>query len=176
MKRNRNLHPLSWEHHTALTSVVLIRRQIESGASRERLERIASEFAQFHKEGLLPHFRHEEEWVLPRFLRHVPEDHPMVLRLLTDHVALHAMVYLVGCAAESGDDLTRPLSELADRLEAHIRFEERELFPRVEATLSATELDEIGRALHEIPSGPIVIPGGDGSRVSPAPQIPPSDF
>lgn len=176
MKRDRNLHPLSWDHHLALMSVVFTRKQVASGASREALKRIASEFEQFHQQALVPHFRHEEEWVIPRFLRHVPEDDPMVMRLLRDHVSLHSMVYQLKCAGESGDELKAELSTLVNRLEAHVRFEERELFPRVESVLSAVELEEIGRALHETSPESVVIPGGDGSRVKPAPESETLDF
>ena len=39
------------------------------------------------------------------------------------------------------------LHDLGDRLTAHVRLEERELFPLIEATLSERELDSLGAEL-----------------------------
>lgn len=170
MKRDKNLHPLSWEHHHALTSVVLTRRHIKDDAPRERLVRTATEFLAFHRDNLLPHFRHEEEVVLPLYLNHVPEDDPDVLRLLTDHVVLHRLVDHAGRAAEGHGDLVTALTALTDRLEAHVRFEERELFPKIEAALTPEEMARVGEELYAEPPGPVVIPGGDGCRIDPTPK------
>jgi hypothetical protein len=52
MKRDKNLHPLSWDHHAALTSVIFTRKLIKDGADRARLEQVAREFEQFHQEAL----------------------------------------------------------------------------------------------------------------------------
>lgn len=172
MKRNKNLHPLSWEHHHALTSVVLTRRHIAENAPQERLVQTATEFVDFHRDNLLPHFRHEEEVVLPLYLNHVPEDDSDVLRLLTDHIALHRLVGIVGQAASGADNLIPALTELTDRLEAHVRFEERELFPKIEAALTGEEIAHIGAALYAESPGTVVIPGGDGCRIDPTPKNP----
>ncbi|MEW5874779.1 MAG: hemerythrin domain-containing protein [Candidatus Zixiibacteriota bacterium] len=166
MKRDRNLHPLSWDHHGALTSVVFTRKLITAGADRGRLEQTAREYLTFHSEHLVPHFRHEEEWVLPRYVRHVSlEDHD-VLRLLQEHIHLHRLVDDLRHSLQAGADLIPPLSALTDQLEAHVRFEERELFPKIEAALSADELAEIGESLWNVEQVPVVIPGGDGCKVN----------
>ncbi|GAB4327838.1 MAG: hypothetical protein Kow0074_23360 [Candidatus Zixiibacteriota bacterium] len=170
MKRDKNLHPLSWEHHHALTSVVLTRRHIKDNAPRERLAQTAGEFVGFHRDNLLPHFRHEEEVVLPLYLNHVPESDPDVLRLLTDHVVLHRLVGVVWRVAKGDGDLVPALTALTDRLEAHVRFEERELFPKIEAALTAEELASVGEELYAEPPGPVIIPGGDGCRIDPTPK------
>lgn len=166
MKRDKNLHPLSWDHHAALTGVVLTRKQIKSGADRSRLEQVAREFAVFHQEALIPHFRHEEEWLLPRYLRHVPAGSPEIIRLLTDHIILHKLILDLETARISRADLVPPLTALTDRLEAHARFEERELFPKIEATFTPEELETLGKDLLAETQESIVIPGGDGCRVT----------
>lgn len=166
MKRDRNLHPLSWDHHAALTSVVFTRKHIRDGADRARLEQIAREFSNFRAEALLPHFRHEEEWLLPRYLRHARSDDPQVVRLLTDHVLLHRRILDVESALAAGADLVAPLTQLIDLLEAHVRFEERELFPKIEAALTPEEMAELGRFLWENAPDAVIIPGGDGCRVN----------
>jgi iron-sulfur cluster repair protein YtfE (RIC family) len=165
MKRDKNLHPLSWDHHAALTSVVFTRKHIKVGADRERLEQVAREFAVFHQDALLPHFRHEEEWLLPRYLRHVSADDPDLIRLLTDHIVLHKLILDLGHAVRDGGELVPALTALADHLEAHVRFEERELFPKIEAALTADELRDLGEQFWADAQEAIVIPGGDGCRV-----------
>lgn len=166
MKRDRNLHPLSWDHHGALTSVVFTRKQIKSGADPAKLEQTAREFLVFHAEHLIPHFRHEEERVLPRYVRYVSLEDQDVIRLLREHVHLHRLIDDVRLALETKSDLVAPLTALTDQLEAHVRFEERELFPKVEAALTPQELEEIGRSLWAVEQGPVIIPGGDGCRVN----------
>ncbi len=165
MKRNKNLHPLSWDHHAALTGVVFTRKLIRDGSSRDRLIQVADEFGVFYEIGLIPHFRHEEEWLVPRYLRHVPPDDPDVLRLLKDHVALHRLILDLKEAAESDSGLVGSLQALTDLLESHVRFEERELFPKIEAALSPSELEQLGQFLWANAPEAVVIPGGDGCKV-----------
>ena len=165
MKRDKNLHPLSWDHHAALTGVVFTRKHLKAGADKDRMGQIAQEYAAFYKTGLLPHFRHEEEWLLPRYLRHVPATDPDVVRLLTEHLILHRLVLDLDQAVSAGDDLVAPLVELTDRLEAHVRFEERDLFPKIENCLTMDEMHELGAYLWENATDAIVIPGGDGCKV-----------
>jgi hypothetical protein len=165
MKRDKNLHPLSWDHHAALTSVVLTRKHIKEQTGIDRLRLVAQEFEVFHECALLPHFRHEEEWLLPRYLRHVPVDDPGVVRLLTDHAILHKLILDLAAAVRAGADLVAPLVALTDRLEAHVRFEERELFPLIERSLTREEMEELGAYLWKTAPDSVVIPGGDGCKV-----------
>ena len=170
MKRDEHLHPLGWDHHAALTSVVFVRKHLDRGADLDTLERIAGQFRTFHAEALVPHFRHEEEWLLPLLFDHVPEDDSMIIRTLVDHVALHRLVKCLDDAEADVEHLTAALRALTDRLESHVRFEERELFPRVEQLLSAASLAALGQKLHTAVAVPVAIPGGDGTCVLPGPK------
>ncbi len=85
---------------------------------------------------LEPHFRVEEQWLLPP-LAEAGED-GLVARTNEDHRALRAWI------AEPADS-TR-MAAFADRLEAHVRFEERDLFPRAEEILTDPALAAIERA------------------------------
>ena len=165
MKRDKSLHPLSWDHHAALMSVLFTRKHLKEGSAPERLHQVAREFLVFHQEALLPHFRHEEEWLLPRYLRHASAGDPDVVRLLTDHIVLHQLILDLRDALEIGADLTAPLTRLTDRLESHVRFEERDLFPKIEAKLTAAELQDLGDYFWTHAPEAVVIPGGDGCRV-----------
>jgi hemerythrin-like domain-containing protein len=101
-------------------------------------------FLQFwHSEGE-QHFRVEEEVLLPAYTRHRPPDETAVARILTEHVDLRRR------AAELEACESPPIThvhELGERLAQHIRYEERVLFPAIEAALSDAELSELVRAL-----------------------------
>jgi hemerythrin-like domain-containing protein len=81
--------------------------------------------------------------LLPAFARHTGVDDPAIVRVLTEHVGLRGR----------GQDLERSadpdpatLRELGERLESHIRFEERVLFPMIEEALPVDELERLGAA------------------------------
>ena len=104
------------------------RRAGDSGEARKV-------FLDFYQREGSRHFRAEEEWLLPAFARHTRVDDPAIVRVLTEHVDLRGR----------GQDLERStnpdpatLRELGERLESHIRFEERVLFPMIEEALPAT--------------------------------------
>ena len=120
MRRDPRLRGLSAEHHHAL---VLARRA--AGQSGAWLR------ARFEAE-LAPHFAVEERVLLPAL-----GDDPLVARTLEDHRALRAEVE----AAERGD--AEAVARFAERLVAHVRFEERELFPRCEEVLPAEVLEAV---------------------------------
>jgi hemerythrin-like domain-containing protein len=125
MKRDPRLHALSSEHHHGL---VLARRvaqgRLDAAAVRQRFDA-----------ELGPHFRIEEEVLLPAL-----EDAgaaALATRTRRDHVELREHL----AAAERGEQ--GRLAQFAATLERHIRFEERELFPAVEALLSGEQLDRV---------------------------------
>jgi len=169
VKRDRNLHPLSWDHHSALTAIVMVRRQLVSPRPDAPITTLAREFVQFHRDALIPHFRREEEWLLPRLLVHLSPEDIMVARTLRDHIVIHRIVLELDRAVRKDRGVQPLLSELVDRLEEHIRFEERELFVRAEACLPEDELDSLGGLLHGAEQPAVVIPGSDGRPVRPGP-------
>ena len=69
---------------------------------------------------------------------------PLIVRVLTDHVDLRRQALDLEADA---DPAPAALQALGERLESHIRFEERVLFPKVEATLPVEELERLGIAL-----------------------------
>ena len=84
---------------------------------------------------LEPHFRIEEEHLLPALL--ASGERALVERTLSDHAALRGHL----TAAEAGQG--ERLRAFGAALEAHIRFEERELFPAIEAHVPAEVLDAL---------------------------------
>jgi hemerythrin-like domain-containing protein len=123
MKRSQELIALTREHHHAL---VLARRAIDG--ARE----LATGLAEIFASELEPHFQIEEETLLPP-MRDAGEL-ARVARTLDEHRRLRALAQ----AVKQGD--LGSLAPFGRLLEAHVRFEERDLFPCAEAVLPAAAL------------------------------------
>jgi hemerythrin-like domain-containing protein len=141
VKRNEALAPLSRDHHQALSRALALKRADEANAAAALRDMI--EFFDAH--GAL-HFRVEEDVLLPLFVRDAgadPKDEQIV-RVLTDHVWIRARI-----AALREADAPPPaeLRELGQRLDDHVRHEERVLFPAIEQALSAEQLASLAKAV-----------------------------
>jgi hemerythrin-like domain-containing protein len=89
------------------------------------------------------HFRVEEDVLLPLFARHGDPGDERIARMLVDHVRIRAKVLAVA----DGDLDVDLLHALGDELAQHVRFEEREVFPLIEATLSEQAAAELVAAV-----------------------------
>lgn len=126
MKRSLALQPLSREHHTALTLAKACERAAQSRDEKlvgETCQRVIRAFA----EELEPHFQIEEQSLLP--LLHSAEAQPLMQRTLADHQQLRALLDALQ------QNNIGALDSFGKRLSAHVRFEERELFPALENLL-----------------------------------------
>ncbi|MCW8828593.1 MAG: hemerythrin domain-containing protein [Gammaproteobacteria bacterium] len=122
MKRSPGLRTLSSEHHTGLVMARRAIQAVEEGQVADAWQDLALRFEQ----ELEPHFRQEEEQLLPA-LRQAGEE-AIVQRTLEEHAALRALIHDRERDAEA-------LKAFAELLKAHIRFEERELFAIAQARL-----------------------------------------
>jgi hypothetical protein len=127
MKRSSALRQLSREHHTALSLALRIAKATDL-AAREQL--LASVPALFRGE-LEPHFQEGEGSLLPQLAQ--AGETALVARTLDDHAQLRALA-----AAIAGGDATA-LAPFGELLQAHVRFEERELFVVAEQRLFADD-------------------------------------
>jgi hemerythrin-like domain-containing protein len=142
MKRCPELRDLSVQHRDALIAARSLR---QAGEGSVPLEEAITRFLKAWRTEIQPHFRTEEELLLPEFDRAVPPDDPLIVRTLTEHVALRRAVRdLVRATEEQRQVMAR---EIGQALHDHIRFEERVLFPAIEAALEGPRLVELGRAL-----------------------------
>jgi hemerythrin-like domain-containing protein len=141
MKRNEALAPLSRDHHQALSQALRLKRADGAGAAEALGEMV--EF--FDADGAV-HFQVEEEVLLPRYVRDAGADpaDESIVRVLTDHVWIRARVAEL---RESAEPSVERLRELGERLDAHVRHEERVLFPEIERALSAEQLESLGQAV-----------------------------
>jgi hemerythrin-like domain-containing protein len=142
MLRDKSLVPLSRQHQHALALCVRIDRASPIADS----DRAAwqAEITQLCQSEIEIHFVAEEKVVFPE-ARRFPEFDALVHDLITDHAVLRAM--FADAAAEQMSDAS--LLAVAQRLSAHIRKEERQLFEDLQEVLSAEELALMGQHLEE---------------------------
>jgi hemerythrin-like domain-containing protein len=81
--------------------------------------------------------------VLVKFL---PADNPLVLQMFKEHAQIRDLIISLDKEPDSSS-----LQLLAEFINNHIRFEERELFAYAERTLTQEQLDEIYKDLPHDP-------------------------
>jgi len=142
MLRDRNLIPLSRQHQHVLALCVRIDR--ESPISDADLAAWQAEIAQHFESEIRVHFAAEEHVLFPA-ARKFPELGPLVDELLLDHFMLRESF----AEAEARKMSATNLSAFAQRMSAHIRKEERQLFERMQELMSQEELALLGQSLEE---------------------------
>jgi hemerythrin-like domain-containing protein len=137
MKRSAELAPLSRDHHQAL-EVALRLRRVTDGT----LEDAVGHFLAFWNRQGEHHFVIEERLVLPALSDDDASWAEASRRVRDEHGEIRARAAALPHAPSVG--AARRLGEL---LSAHVRYEERRLFPLVEEGLSREALAELGRVL-----------------------------
>ena len=156
MKRHPSLHPLSQHHHFALIQALEMRRAAEAPADKRNamVERQADKFVAFwHKTGIV-HFREEEEVLLPAYARYTRLDQDGgIMRLLAEHAEIRAAVEDFERRRKKKLPIeTAAMARLAKLLHDHVRFEENDVFPRIERVLGEENLVAMGRGLTRLHS------------------------
>jgi hemerythrin-like domain-containing protein len=142
MLRDKNLIPLSRQHQHALALCVRIDRA--SPVSETDLPAWQTEVAQHFENEIKFHFAAEERVLFPAARKH-QDLIPLVDELLIDHDVLRKTFALAEGSKMSADDL----SAFAQRMSAHIRKEERQLFERLQELMNPEELAVVGHDLEE---------------------------
>ena len=146
MKRHPSLRKLSNDHHGGLVQARRLRRAA-AGEGTPPAE-AARAFLRFWEEDTSRHFREEEEVLLAVFARHGGDlAAEPIQEMVVDHALLRGLVMTLTGEDRSGEVSKDTLGKIGERLEAHIRLEERRVFPLVEATLPEEGLEEIGARL-----------------------------
>jgi hypothetical protein len=146
MKRDAALASLSRDHHQALVVALNCRRAAAPTADEAR-----AALAAFWPVHGRRHFRLEEEILLPAYAGHGDPHHPLVARALCDHVAIrHRADAVLGASHPTVTDL----HELGGMIAAHVRFEERELFPLIERAMPLAQLAALAAALEHAEHAP----------------------
>jgi hemerythrin-like domain-containing protein len=140
MLRDRNLIPLSHQHQRALALCVRIDRASPVGDAD--LAPWQAEIAQHFQTEIRVHFAAEEQVLFPA-ARKFPALIPLVEELLLDHFMLRESFAKAEAHAMSSTDV----SAFAERMSAHIRKEERQLFERMQELMTQEELARLGQNL-----------------------------
>jgi hemerythrin-like domain-containing protein len=142
MLRDKNLIPLSRQHHQALALCVRIDRAIRS--SDVNLEAWQAEIQQQFESEIGVHFTAEENALFPAAAR-FSDLQPLIQELLTEHAILRD--YFAHASARELD--LQSLEVFGQKLAEHIRKEERQLFEGMQRVMSSSELDGLGEAVAE---------------------------
>ena len=132
LKRHRAIVSFSRDHHFGLLLVWKIRQGLKRAINPERI----SNYVDFvYKEDLEKHFNEEEQLLFSR----LEVGDVFRKRAEVDHLA----IYTLTAALEKRKDDANLLNQLADMLEEHIRFEERELFDHLQKNVPPADLELI---------------------------------
>jgi hemerythrin-like domain-containing protein len=153
MKRHPSLTEFSDDHHQGLVNARRLRRAVsgEGGNSADS----ARDFLEFWRRDTSLHFRKEEEVLLPVLARYGGDigERP-ILQMLTQHALIRGLAMQLSDELKQGRIRDDTLRNLGERLEAHIRLEEREAFPFIEETLPEHALQEVASRLEIFEPGP----------------------
>ena len=139
IKRNENIAKLSRDHHASLMFCWKLRQGIKREVGPKRMQDYLNYFLVQH---FTPHFQEEED------LLFAPLKDEKVQKAINDHVViLQAVRDIINSNVEN---VNTALGALADMVDAHVRYEERILFPHLERELSDEQLEKIGQQIsHE---------------------------
>lgn len=135
LKRHEALKFLSRQHHLGLLFSWKLRKGFSENISVDRLKAYSDWF--FTNE-IEPHFKIEED----RIFSILDAKHPLILRALKEHRRIERLFH-------DNENAEKSLSLLEEELDAHIRFEERVLFPEIQIVATEEELEEIKKVHSE---------------------------
>ena len=135
IKRSKELTPLSREHHDGLLFTWKIRQGIKKDIHPKRIATFCNWFWKQH----LQEHTHKEEILLTEILS--PE-HPMMQKMMTEHEAIKEHI-----AALQDYASYKTLLRLADIVDYHIRFEERQLFQYIEQIATSEQLQHLAEEM-----------------------------
>ncbi|MEX0812038.1 MAG: hypothetical protein WD048_07455 [Chitinophagales bacterium] len=131
IKRHKYLQPFSREHHHSLLLCWKIRTGFTKDIDVKRIKKYADWFFENY---IREHFEIEEKHIFTI----LGNDHKNVQRAIEEHRKLETLF-------QSKDNLKANLSEIEKQLDAHIRFEERQLFNEVQEAASEAQLQSISK-------------------------------
>lgn len=132
-------------------------RRAASGSSGQPQE-VGRAFLESWRDDTSVHFRKEEEVLLAVVAIHAAElleDEP-ITRMLVQHSCIRGLAMKLG--EEIGRRNLQPetLRRIGELLEAHIRLEEREVFPLIEEALSESALKQVSEQLTAFEAGELI--------------------
>src|SRR5436190_20826453 len=149
MKRHPALISLSRDHHNGLVQALRLRRAATDEDASARLA-AAREFVEFFRNNERVHLRDEEEELFPLLLRHVQSQPSPLRKARLQHAQLEGFARTFAIAVAAGIVDRETLDAAGELLDAHIRLEERQLFPLIEDVVPDDELRRLGLASRDV--------------------------
>lgn len=145
MQRDKNLYPLSHQHHNGLMAVLLLKK----GISKQADVKVMGDFIlTAWNDELEEHFIAEEKVLEPSLL-HLPQVQELYNRMLSEHQQIREVV----AGLQQGKESIEQIELFHVLLDKHIRFEERVLFPFIEEHTGKEFLNKAGERLSKLPNG-----------------------
>ena len=141
MKRHKSLILLSSDHHNGLAIAQKLKYGYKPSSSKESIPDVKEKkemLLDFFRDHLQIHFEKEEKILAPYFTANELMD-----RMIEEHIRIYEMIFEIDMNKPDNDKL----NEFGEMLEAHIRFEERQLFPMIEESLTEEQLEEIEKKM-----------------------------
>ncbi len=159
MKRAAELKELSDDHHQGLVQARRLRK-VAASKGVGPLEETTRAFLEFWQRDTSAHFRREEEVLLPVLARYGQDVlyRGPVVEMLSQHARVRGLVMQLSDEYADGSLRPETIGEIGELLEAHIRLEEREVFPMIEEVLPEAALKEVASRLAVKEAGPRVEP------------------
>ncbi len=142
MKRDPALIKLSREHHSGLMLAQLIKKGAPNykdlpSDTESKLKYTLSSFS----EELLPHFKCEEDILIPSISGKDNGIDSISSDILSEHERIYGLIEML----KNNIDVETILDKLGILLDDHIRKEERIWFEKIQSVLSEEELIELGK-------------------------------
>src|SRR5687768_121192 len=141
MIRHSALIPLSHDHHLGLMAAQRLKR---GDTAYKRSSSIEESVAELWRTELADHFEQEERFLFA--VETSDEIRAMIRRAIDEHARIRDLVERIG----RGEEVAASARELGTLLDAHIRFEERELFERMQTTIDERVLNETAAAMASV--------------------------
>lgn len=140
LKRHPALVPLSKDHHFGLLLCWKIRTGIKKEIEEDRITAYVNYFFQNH---LHTHFKEEEKYIFTV----LDEKDEKRKKAEKQHRKINRLVEKLSTEPDKNNDT---LALIEEEVEAHIRFEERDLFPYIQTTQDEAELEKLRKKIEEI--------------------------
>jgi hemerythrin-like domain-containing protein len=126
-----------------------LRRAATDGDASARLA-AARDFVEFVRNEERVHLRDEEEELFPLLLRHVRSQPALLREARVQQMQLEGFARKLDSAVAAGVVDRETLRAVGGLLDAHIRLEERQLFPLIEELVPDDELRRLGLASRDV--------------------------
>ena len=139
--RNEQIKKFSREHHSSLLFCWKIRQGLKNNLQPQRI----FDYIQYYwQQNLQPHFREEEKILF------APIKDRQVQRAINEHKQIRRQIE--GLANNLAKiDIQKNLARIADKVDDHVRYEERQLFNHIEQISTPGQLEILEKELNNHP-------------------------